>query len=152
MFFLAKVLVIYINKKMLNKIKYLLFDSYHRPSAKILHIFVFFKSLFFNYKTKIFSEKMFLLKSPPNSMIYLNFFGRIAYLTLNFFMILLFNRFLNKNIFIDDGINQDRISSEQEGNDETSWPLQSLKYFEPKNTKLNKEFIDLLEKKIIIIL
>ena len=47
-------------------------------------------------------------------MIYLNFFGRIAYLTLNFFTILLFNRFLNKNIFIDDGINQDRISSEQE--------------------------------------
>ena len=37
-------------------------------------------------------------------------------------MIPLFNRFLNKNIFIDDGINQDRISSEQEGNDETSWP------------------------------
>ena len=61
-------------------------------------------------------------------------------------MILLFNRFLNKNTFIDDGINQDRISSEQEGNDETSWPLQSLKFFEPKNSKLNKEFFDLLEK------
>lgn len=131
---------------MFNKIKYLLIDSYHRPSAKILHIFVFFKSLFFNYKTKIFSEKMFLLKSPPNSMIYLNFFGRISYLILNFFMILLFNRFLNKNTFIDDGINQDRIPSEQEGNDETPWPPQSLKFFEPKNPKLNKEFIDLLEK------
>ena len=130
-----------------HKIKYFLFHAYNRPSAKALHIFVFFKSLFFNSKTNIFSEKMFLLKSPPNSMIYFNFFGRVVCIISNFIMIVLFNRFYNKETFIDEGISQEKASLIKEGNDESSWPLQSLKFFEPTNTNIiQKEFVDSLEK------
>ena len=61
---------------MIKFLKNYFVTSYHRPTAKILHIYVFLKSFFYNKKTTIFSEKMFLLKSPPNSMVYYNFFGR----------------------------------------------------------------------------
>ena len=115
---------------MLSKIKYYIFKSYHRPSAKILHIFVFIKSLFFNKKTKIFSEKMFLLKNPPDSIIYLNSIGRIFIIILNFFTIILFNRFYSKNIFIDNGEKQDDKNKDLNfGDSKHVWPKQSLKYF-----------------------
>ena len=66
----------------LNLLK-ILFENYHRPSAKILHFFIFFKKFLFNKNTNIFSERILLLKSPPNSMIYYNSIGRIINLFLN---------------------------------------------------------------------
>ena len=64
-------------------------------------------------------------------MIYFNFFGRVVCIISNFIMIVLFNRFYNKETFIDEGISQEKASLIKEGNDESSWPLQSLKFFEP---------------------
>ena len=78
---------------MIKFLKNYFVTSYHRPTAKILHIYVFLKSFFYNKKTTIFSEKMFLLKSPPNSMVYYNFFGRFFTLIINTITIILFNKF-----------------------------------------------------------
>ena len=135
---------------MFSKIKYFLFDSYHRPTQKFLHIFVFFRSFFFNKKTNIFSERMFLLKNPPNSTIYYNFFGRIFIMISNFVAIILFNKFFNKKTFIDNGIKRENISSILEGNDESSWPIQSLIFLEESNTEMpDREFFQYLEKNYV---
>lgn len=129
---------------MKSKILNYLFKSYHRPSAKILHIFALIQKLFFNKKTKIFSEKMFLLKFPPNSVIYLNFFGRMVYLFLNFLSIIFFNKFLHDSIFIDNG-NLKNNSLIKDKNDHI-WPPQSIKFKENSNIKLEKFFCDKLEE------
>ena len=132
---------------MFKKIKYFLLNSYHRPTAKILHIFVFFKSFFFNSKTNLFSEKMFLLKNPPDSIIYLNFFGRILSIFCNFFMIVVFNRFYSKETFIDAGIEKEENSLVFSGNDENFWPPQSLKFKEKTNIdNVSIEFFNAMEK------
>jgi len=113
---------------MKSKILNYLFKSYHRPSAKILHIFVLIQKLFFNKKTKIFSEKMFLLKFPPNSVIYLNFFGRMVCLFLNFLSIIFFNKFLYDSIFIDN--DNPKNSNLIRGKNDHIWPPQSIKFKE----------------------
>ena len=86
---------------MLKFIKKILFENYHRPSAKILHFFIFFKKFLFNKNTNIFSERVLLLKSPPNSMIYYNAFGRIINLFLNIIYIIFLNKFFEKEAGID---------------------------------------------------
>ena len=86
---------------MLKLIKKFFFEDYHRPSAKILHFFVLCKKIFFNKRTNIFSEKIFLLKNPPQSMIYYNSFGRIICLFLNFVSIIFLNKFFDKAAELD---------------------------------------------------
>ena len=86
---------------MIKFIKKILFESYHRPSAKAQHIYIFFYKFLFNSKTKIFSERLMLLKKPPNSMIYYNSFGRIVIMFLNLFWVILFNKFFEKESFVD---------------------------------------------------
>jgi len=131
---------------MFSKIYYYLFKSYHRPSSKILHVFIFFKKFFYNKKTKLFSEKMFLLKDPPNSIIYLNFFGRMFIMALNFLYIIFLNKFSNKKIFIDDGTKNPELLASNKGDSNTVWPHQSITFNEKYNSELENEFYDSLEK------
>ena len=127
---------------MFEKFKNYLFKSYHRPSAKILHIFVLFKSIFYNKKTILFSEKMFLLKDPPNSTIYLNFLGRIMYITINIITIIFLNRFYNNNTFIDNGEDSKKNTLLiKKGNDDSVWPAQSLNFLEQKKIEVDKDFL-----------
>ena len=58
---------------MFKIIKKYFIEDYHRPTAKIIHFYAFFKKLFFYNNTDIFSEKSLLLKNPPESTIFYNF-------------------------------------------------------------------------------
>ena len=69
---------------MFKQIKNYLLYNYHRPSAKIFHFYALLKKIFYNNKTDFFSERILLLKLPPESMIYYNFLGRIFFLIRNF--------------------------------------------------------------------
>ena len=128
---------------MIKFLKNYFVTSYHRPTAKILHIYVFLKSFFYNKKTTIFSEKMFLLKSPPNSMVYYNFFGRFFTLIINTITIILFNKFFSKKTFIDFNEN---ITSSDSGTKESPWPPQSITHSEKHSLKIQDSFYELLEK------
>ena len=77
-----------------KKIFNFLFNSYHRPSAKIEHLLMLFVSLLLNKSAKTFSERMMLLKVPPQNLLYYNFFGRLLIIILNFLTF-----FFNKNFF-----------------------------------------------------
>ena len=128
---------------MIKFLKNYFVTSYHRPTAKILHIYVFLKSFFYNKKTTIFSEKMFLLKSPPNSMVYYNFFGRFFTLIINTITIILFNKFFSKKTFIDF---YENITSSDSGTKESPWPPQSITHSEKHSLKIQDSFYELLEK------
>ena len=128
---------------MIKFLKNYFVTSYHRPTAKILHIYVFLKSFLYNKKTTIFSEKMFLLKSPPNSMVYYNFFGRIFTLIINTITIILFNKFFSKKTFIDFNEN---ITSSDSGSKESPWPPQSITHSEKHSLKIQDSFYELLKK------
>ena len=86
--------------------------SYHRPSAKLESLIISFKQIFYSKKSKVFSERSFLLKKSINHLIFFNQLGRfILYLKL-FTFIIIFNKFgfnsevklnsLKKNKFNDN--------------------------------------------------
>lgn len=128
---------------MFLKIYNYLFKSYHRPSAKILHFIILFKSIFFNKKTEIMSEKMMLLKNPPISVIFYNSLGRLLILIANSVFIILFNKFFESKIVIDSIENKKNINLK--GNNLTPWPLQAMHVFE--NIKdVDDNTFDLIEK------
>jgi len=133
----------------LNFIKH----SYHRPTAKLEHFFVLFLKIFFNKKTKLFSEKLFLLKLPPFSMIYFNFLGRFFYATINFISIILFQKFADKSLSIETS-SEDVSHIKKTGDDLSPWPNQALHlnesskeidkdHFEKIFNSYNKSIIDL---------
>ena len=128
---------------MIKFIKKILFESYHRPSAKAQHIYIFFYKFLFNSKTKIFSERLMLLKKPPNSMIYYNSFGRIVIMFLNLFWVILFNKFFEKESFVDQSnkLNDKHLR----GNNESPWPVQALHFYE-QNKPISKEFFNKINK------
>ena len=117
------------------------FKFYHRPSAKILHFFVLLQKILFNKQTNIFSERILLLKNPPQSMIYYNSLGRIINLFLNFFSILFFNKFYEKGVEIDIEKNLSNNSKINRGNDNTTWPLQAIHSFDTYNDRINEDFL-----------
>ena len=130
---------------MLKKLKYILFETYHRPSAKINHIYVIIKKIFYNQKTNLISEKMFLLKSPPKTLIYYNFLGRLFYMITNFVSILLFKKFIDRSILLDNKDEQNSKLKNLSGNDYAPWPKQALHLFEDKYQKINSDFIDKID-------
>lgn len=135
---------------MLKFIKKFIFEDYHRPSAKILHFFVLFKKIFFNKKTNIFSERMLLLKNPPQSMIYYNSFGRAICLFLNFLSIIFLNKFFDQAAELDfkENINKEKKNSNAHvlnGNDNISWPLQAIHNFETYNKKIDDNFLNKIQ-------
>lgn len=126
---------------MIKILKHIFFNSYHRPSAKLLHIYVFIKKLFFNKKTNIFSERMLLLKEPPSAVIYYNFLGRLFLIVGNIISILILNRFIDKNVSIGDiKYNKDTTFKL-----DTAWPLQPIHFFENLSEKLPEDFFSTLE-------
>ena len=126
---------------MIKILKHIFFNSYHRPSAKLLHIYVFIKKLFFNNKTNIFSERMLLLKEPPSAVIYYNFLGRLFLIVGNIISILILNRFIDKNVSIGDiKYNKDTTFKL-----DTAWPLQPIHFFENLSEKLPEDFFSTLE-------
>ena len=69
------------------------FKSYHRPSAKFESLVISIKQCFYLEKSKVFSERSFLLKKSINHLIFFNKLGRfILYLKL-FTFIILFNKY-----------------------------------------------------------
>jgi len=112
----------------LKKVYYYLFRSYHRPSAKFLHLLVLLKSLLFNKKSKILSEKFMLLKNPPISTIFYNFFGRFLIISLNFIYIIFFNKFFESKTKIDSSYNKE--IPKNMGSDSSPWPNQAMHLFE----------------------
>ena len=128
---------------MFSKIYHFLFKSYHRPSAKILHFLALFQSLFFNKKSKAISEKFMLLKNPPTSTIFYNFFGRIFILIANFIFITLFNKYFESDTFIDNF--QNKKNKNKIGRDSSPWPNQAIHLFENLKEVDEDSFIQIQE-------
>tara|TARA_B100000315_G_C14556947_1_gene578644 strand:- start:99 stop:1418 length:1320 start_codon:yes stop_codon:yes gene_type:complete len=126
---------------MMKKLKKFLFEDYHRPSAKLVHAISLLKKLFYNSKTNIFSERVMLLKNPPQNLVFYNSFGRVIILILNFFSIALFNRYFEKGVDLDKNINK-KI---KQGNDEEPWPEQAIHKFENSETKISDNLIKKIE-------
>ena len=128
---------------MMSKIYQFLFKSYHRPSAKILHFLALLQSLFFNKKSKAISEKFMLLKNPPSSTIFYNFFGRIFILIANFIFIIFFNKYFESDVFIDNYKNKKK--NNENGRDSSPWPTQAIHFFENLKEVNEKSFIQIQE-------
>jgi putative sugar O-methyltransferase len=122
--------------KFLNYFKY----SYHRPTAKLEHVFVLIFKLFLNKKTFLFSEKLLLLKFPPFSTVYLNSFGRALYAMTNFFTIIFFSKFADKSLIVEKNY-KNQIHNVSLGNNFSPWPKQALHIFE-KTEEVNEDFLE----------
>ncbi len=129
----------------MKKIINFLFKSYHRPSAKVEHIIMFLLSLITNNSSKTFSERMMLLKIPPENQMYFNYFGRILNIILNLVTIFLFRKFFSKNLSIDNSNNE----IPKQGSDLIYWPLQPFHYFE-KDFQIKDEFYKQLSSDYIL--
>lgn len=130
-----------IMSKIKNFLNSYFYKSYHRPSAKFEHILTIIKKLFYNKKSFVFAERIFLEKNPPSSMQYYNLLGRIIFYLVNAISILLFSKFLSKSTHLDtDRINK---SAHFEGNDDEPWPPQSDHFFENKNNLNSVNFDEL---------
>jgi len=122
---------------MIKKVLKFIFEDYHRPTAKLHHIFMVFKKILFNKKTILFSERTMLLKNPPQSMVYLNSLGRLLNLFINFVYILFFNKYFEKGVYLDGGENK----TLKKGNDYEPWPSQAAHIFDTHEDILDQDFI-----------
>ena len=127
---------------MIKFVKYIFLNSYHRPSAKLLHFYVFIKKLLFNHRTNIFSEKMLLLKEPPSSVIYYNFFGRFVLMLSNIISILILNKFADNNVNIENSENGKELANLKSN---TVWPKQPIHMFEDQSLNLSEDYFASLE-------
>ena len=130
---------------MIKKIKNFILYDYHRPSAKIYHFFVWFKKIFYNKKTNFFAERILLLKSPPENMIYYNSLGRIIFLLKNYLYIFLSGNFFEKSLHLEDKKNTNDDLNIDNGSDNSPWPPQAMHIYE-KEKVLEEEFYNKLEK------
>ena len=133
---------------MSKKIKDFLLYDYHRPTAKIYHFFVMIKKMFYNSKTNFFSERILLLKSPPESMIYYNAMGRAMFLIRNFISIVFTRKFFEKNIKLEDLNTKHLNNSFNYGIDDNPWPHQAIHLHE-KEKELEEKFYMKLEEEYI---
>lgn len=115
-------------RKFYHYLKY----SYHRPSAKFRHLLVFFYKILYNKKTKVFAERIFLEKNPPESMRFFNLVGRLYVYIKNFLFIILLSRFEDASTYLDDKPSNEKIL---EGNNFYPWPLQADHLFETSDKK-----------------
>ena len=128
--------------KMIDKFVNFCKHSYHRPTAKLEHIFVLIFKIFLNKKTFLFSEKLWLLKFPPFSTVYLNFFGRFFYALINLASVIFFSKFADKSLSIEkNNVTENNTLRNKIGNNFSPWPEQALHIFE--NTKeVDDEFLN----------
>lgn len=130
-------------KKFNKKIIFFFKESYHRPSAKILHFVALINSLRFTKKSKNFSEKILLLKIPPLSTTYYNFFGRVLFLLINYISVIFLGKFLEKDLYIKNFSNYEDYKKEINSR---PWPVQSILYKEKKNLEeINETFYESLK-------
>lgn len=120
-------------KKILN----FLFNSYHRPSAKVEHFLMLLMSLLLNNSAKTFSERMMLLKVPPHNLLYYNYFGRSLIIIFNFFTIIFFKNFFSKDMSLENK------EIPKEGSDLIYWPIQPYHFFE-NDVDLDDDFLNKL--------
>ena len=115
----------------MNKLKEYLSNSYYRPLNILESILVYFLEFFYTKKSCTFSERTFLKKRMPKSIIYCNFFGRMVYVFVNFVFIIIFDRIFDKSLVIEDNenkkdsIKKERLSLEK-GSDNYIWPTNYL--------------------------
>jgi putative sugar O-methyltransferase len=129
---------------MYKLIKQFFVESYHRPSAKILHFLILFKKFLFNKNTNIFSERILLLKNPPQSVVYYNSFGRIINLFLNFINIILLNKFFEKGVDIESNKIIEEVNKKK-GNDNFTWPLQAIHNYDTYEEIVNDDFLNKIQ-------
>ena len=123
-------------------IKYYLFDSYHRPLAKLHHLIAYINSFRYLKSSRNFSERIFLLKIPPLSTSYYNLFGRFIFLITNFLSIILLRKFIEKDLRLENNYKDDEYNL-----DTRPWPPQSMLDIELKNSKnLDNDFIEGIEE------
>ena len=79
-----------------------------------------FVSLLLNKSAKTFSERMMLLKVPPQNLLYYNFFGRLLIIILNFLTIIFFKNFFSKDMSLENKNKE----MPKEGSDLFYWPIQ----------------------------
>ena len=130
---------------MFRQIKNYLLYNYHRPSAKVFHFYALLKKIFYNNKTDFFSERILLLKLPPESMIYYNFLGRIFFLTRNFLFIIFFRRFYDKSLMLEESNYNKENQKLIDNKDYNPWPHQAIHLFESES-EYDEEFFKKLEK------
>tara|TARA_A100001015_G_scaffold292363_1_gene367629 strand:+ start:6622 stop:7944 length:1323 start_codon:yes stop_codon:yes gene_type:complete len=130
---------------MIKKIKNFILYNYHRPSAKIYHFFVWFKKIFYNKKTNFFAERILLLKSPPESMIYYNSLGRIVFLMKNYLYIFMSGNFCEKSLNLEDKKIKDDDLNIDSGSNNSPWPPQAMHIYERERV-LGEDFYNKLEK------
>ena len=83
-----------------------------------------------------------LLKNPPISMIFYNSAGRTLNLFFNFISILLFNKFIEKETYIE---RNKSLSNKNFGKDNSIWPPQNLDKFE-KIKEVEDNFFNILQQ------
>ncbi len=127
----------------LKNFKKFLFTDYHRPSAKVQHLFTLLKKITLNKKSNFFAERIMLLKTPPISMQYYNFLGRIFFFLRNILSLIIVRNFYDKDLTLE---NDDKISTKSNkiGSDNEPWPNQALHLFEQKKT-FDDNYINKLE-------
>ena len=119
------------------KIKHYLLHSRYRPANILETLFVMFLNLFYTKKTKSVSFHPFRLKKKPSSTTYYNNFGRCFLHLFNFLTIIIFNKLLFKNIFLQNEYSKKVFES---GNDDFHWPfLNKKKQFIIDVSNLKKE-------------
>lgn len=111
--------------------------SRYRPSNILETIIVTFLNLFYIKKSKCLSFHIFRLKKRPSSTVYYNNLGRCIIYLGNFLSIVIFNKFILKNILLQ---NQNDGKSLDRGKDHYHWPTIHIdKYYVPENEKIIKE-------------
>ena len=120
-------------------IKYILYSRY-RPLNLIETIFVSFLNLFYIKKYKQISFHIFRQKRKPAATVYYNNLGRIILYLVNIFFIIIFNKFLLRNIFFSRNFNNVISREKKNGDDFSHWPRISIsKQCISSNNKLDEE-------------
>ena len=117
-------------KNLKKSFKYYFFESYHRPLAKLYHFISYINSFRYTKSSRNFSERILLLKIPPLSTSYYNPIGRFIFLILNFFSIIFFRKFVEKDLKLEN-----KTSSNNYNTNTRPWPPQSMLEIELKNNQ-----------------
>ena len=127
---------------LIKNLKYFFFESYHRPLAKFYHFVAYINSYRYLKSSRNFSERIFLLKIPPQSTSYYNSIGRFIFLILNFFSILLLRKFIEKDLKLENNLIKDVHNFNTR-----PWPSQSMFDIELKNNKnIDNDFLFNIEE------
>ena len=132
----------------IKNIKKYFFENYHRPTAKFQHFLSLIKKITLNSNSNYFAERVMLLKTPPKSMLYFNYFGRILFFTKNLISILLCKKFFEIDLKIENNF-ENLTEIPTEGSDNQPWPNQAMHYFE-KEKDTSDDFIENIQEDYLL--